>query len=447
MMSLMKQVLHRRNWPLLAGLVLVGVVAVVIFVLDRLSSDYRAAQTLEAKYYTWCEFTPDQPQWVHHLLGDRYWSTVTAAYNPDLDTQRESLYSGETSFGTLSPEEVNVLLSRCDSLKELHLRGGWITDSTIESIREMSELRSLTLSETNVTAQGMGMLSSLPSLEFLTVKFGAWDGSGLEWLSESNALQVLDLADTKANDETCQAIGSCRSLRDVNLSYTAISDQGLAELRTLPKLDDLHVGYTAIKGTSFDQLHNCPISSLWVRGTVLGDVAIGHLAGWSKLEELILDYSHLGKEPFLALDGKSFPMLETMSLEGCKATGEWLVGLDRLPRLKKLECHASLLTDQVLKGFSSQTLEVLEVGFSDVTNRGLEMLGELPRLEWIDLTGTQVTVDGLECLERYPRLSIILLPAEWIAPEEIKTLEESHPQWKIDAQAVVGPDPQPDPFE
>ncbi len=124
-----------------------------------------------------------QVEYVHEL--ERKW----------IDREVKRLASGQTSH--------------------VHFYATSNSDSLVNQLAGMAEVKSLTFWETDLTDKGLRIVASLPRLEKLTVNGGSAGDSGLESLSHNQSL---------------------RKLHFVNLN---LSNEGLAVLQSIPNLDYL----------------------------------------------------------------------------------------------------------------------------------------------------------------------------------------------------------------
>jgi hypothetical protein len=96
----------------------------------------------------------------------------------------------------------------------VRLQGAKVDDPMLESVAGLQHLRSLTLIDSRVTAQGLSHLAQLRHLEELT------------------------LVGAQVNDSLLGALSNCTRLRRVSLYRTATTNDGIARLeRSLPELE------------------------------------------------------------------------------------------------------------------------------------------------------------------------------------------------------------------
>src|SRR5207245_60844 len=96
----------------------------------------------------------------------------------------------------------------------------------------LAELRSLDLSQTQITSQALEMLASLPKLERLSLwRVKRIDDSAASHLAAMRHLAVLDLAETPVTDKTLAALQSNKTLRKLYLRGSEATTAGVDALR------------------------------------------------------------------------------------------------------------------------------------------------------------------------------------------------------------------------
>jgi Leucine-rich repeat (LRR) protein len=110
----------------------------------------------------------------------------------------------------------------------------------------------------------------------------------------------------------------------------------------------------------------------------------------------------------------SLEKLEHLSFGGNKMSGAALPHLKLLPSLKELSISGSQRTDSGLWNIAvtdfnidhiaQLNLEVLDLGETAISDRGVARLARLKNLHTLDLHGTRVTSKGIEALAELPNL-------------------------------------------
>jgi Leucine-rich repeat (LRR) protein len=129
-------------------------------------------------------------------------------------------------------------------LERLSLRGTDITDTTLQQyLPDLTNLRSLDISYTQITNAGLESLSALQNLEELALGANKINGAGLHVLKLLPRLKRLDLHGRQARntevwtvvltDLDLKLIGGLTQLESLNLGGVRMTDFGAAELGAL----------------------------------------------------------------------------------------------------------------------------------------------------------------------------------------------------------------------
>ena len=136
------------------------------------------------------------------------------------------------------------------------------SDTGLEEIGDLWNLKELTLRQTAVRGHS---LASFRRLEALDVTLSRFDDEGMRNLAGATELRRLRLGDTLVTDAGLAHLGKLRKLEELDLHGTQISEAGIARLRHLSEMRKLNL-----------------------MGVGLSDEGLAHLAGMRKLEVLNL---------------------------------------------------------------------------------------------------------------------------------------------------------------
>jgi hypothetical protein len=98
------------------------------------------------------------------------------------------------------------------------------------------EVRLTGVSATDATLQ---QLKALPHLQTLTIRSRAFADAGLGEIRSLKSLQILDLYNTSVTDAGLKDLKDLTNLKELDLSGTKVTDAGLAALKELPNLESL----------------------------------------------------------------------------------------------------------------------------------------------------------------------------------------------------------------
>ena len=157
---------------------------------------------------------PPEPAWLPGLLGDDFFSHVTAVYCGDM-----------TDVG-LAHFEVFT------QLQELDLAGTQVTDAGLEHLKGLAKLQMLALGGTNVTDAGLEHLKGLTRLQKLLLDETKVTDAGFEHLKGLSQLQVLTLsANAEVTDAGLEHLKGLPQLQLLLLGGTKVTREGVKKLR------------------------------------------------------------------------------------------------------------------------------------------------------------------------------------------------------------------------
>jgi len=282
-------------------------------------------------------------------------------------------------------------------IAELHRLGGraW-ADEAGRVIR-------VELARIPIRDDDLAILSKLPHLQSLNLRGinvfkGTLSNDGLRHLSGLTQLRSLNLsANRLLNSLSLFHIRNLKRLEWLNLTGTRIGNEGLIHLRELPRLKRLWLpSQTWRRGDQGEQI--------WVPGGVTIDGLV-HLAG-SSIE--YLEGSFSGDEMCERLG--AIPNLSHYHVTWDSPSDRDLIHLQNWKRMKALQVN---LNDgwkdssrlHLLKGLSNlRTLDLssAKIGDNPADWSGLAVLGELPQLDGLRLSG--VRDDALAALPQMDSL-------------------------------------------
>ncbi len=115
---------------------------------------------------------------------------------------------------------------------EADFRASWITDSDLERLAAMPDLRRIDLSHTRITDIGFEHLKKLEKVESVNLYYAELIGDG-----------------------ALAAMKDWKHLRELTLRGTKVTDAGLAHLANMRTLESLDIGFALITDGGFDALH------------------------------------------------------------------------------------------------------------------------------------------------------------------------------------------------
>jgi internalin A len=235
-------------------------------------------------------------------------------------------YFGHVTDVKLSPNSNDAILvhvGRFYRLKRLDLRGAWlnrararadrsqssISDKGLANLRGLSELVSLSLTNTDVGDDGLEHLKRLTNLESLglgntrvtdaglthlegleklvTLDLGCTQvtGTGLTQLKRLTKLSVIIFQGSQITDAGLEHLSNLTKLSYLDLAVTSVSDAGLAQLKPLTNLSTLHLERTQISAKGLAHVNALTsLTALHLRTTAVTDNGLAHLMELSGLK-------------------------------------------------------------------------------------------------------------------------------------------------------------------
>jgi Leucine-rich repeat (LRR) protein len=236
----------------------------------------------------------------------------------------------------------------------------------------------------------------------------------MQHITHLTGLKYLSLRKGSVSDADLQHIKNLRSLEYLDLP-DRITDAGLVHVAGLPSLKGLYIGCMGGSGksrvTDRGLLHISRISSLeelYLRGEYMSDKGLEHLIKLSRLKYLALYGSGFTNAGCVHIKEMSSLKILSFHQNLCRISDAGLVHIGQMPRLEFLCLHAiKNITDAGIVHLTKMpSLKKLEIGDSQVTDKGLEYLSQIITLERLDLPQDQkgITDRGLEHLSRLPNL-------------------------------------------
>jgi Leucine-rich repeat (LRR) protein len=358
------------------------------------------------------------------------------------------------------------------AVKKLHglsLAGTRVSDAGLSQLARAEELVGIDLSFTQVSDAGLAHLAKMTKLQNLSLTGTRVTDAGLAKLEGLSGLKHLNLARTRTTDDGLVHLGGMKQLRMLYLSGTKVTDGGLTRLLNLPlppitvlDLSGTRVsaaGAAAVKGLFpkaqvewWEPNHRAAQAVLAAGGFVdIRSKAEGPGVPVKSVGELPADYFRLtrarlaeGHKPseellrlLAALCDPDFDDFNELDLTGstvgdadleslaplscrrlvldrCPVTGQGLVRLKQMPKLRELslECPSLSFLGVRFVGELKQ-LERLSLANSGAADASLSGLRGLVHLRELDLRDTKVTKHGVaELQESLPRCDIKAGPAK-----------------------------------
>lgn len=237
------------------------------------------------------------------------------------------------------------ILSQISSLKKLSL--DWNSDITPMSFKYLSKLRNLESLSLKDIASGGGLnqLSQLTQLSTLQLSLTDITDKDLKALSKFPRLKSLDLSRTKITDDGLAHLLSLKELEELTLVRTDISKQGLDTISKIATIQKLNISFTKISNDSMK-----PVSELdnlrWlsIASTEIKPGGLNPLLHCTKLEHISLSYNDVSDEDACVI--AKLPNLQSIYIVNTKITDRSIPCFVSMPKLQTLDIEGTDVSDQ-----------------------------------------------------------------------------------------------------
>jgi hypothetical protein len=260
----------------------------------------------------------------------------------------------------------------------------------IEPVSHLTGLRDLHL-PSSLSNDDLAMLKAFPALQKLQVGIADLDSTGIAHTSAVKSLKALRLfTSTHVTREDFARVASIENLEALAVQFENFDPDGYGELAKLPNLEALEIDQQECSGAGF-----------------------GHLPKLKALKRL--SFNDLNGRGVAALPPMPWLRELSISYEGKGFTGAQMASLSGFPALEYLLLRTRLYYDAVaqIRGLKELRTLALHGLFQDadyLTDKALEHVSNLPRLENIAISTGRFTDEGFRHLARLPRVKILDMP-------------------------------------
>jgi len=259
------------------------------------------------------------------------------------------------------------------------LRGTWVGDSDLKQLGGLPDLKTLDLSLSHISDQGMQELKDLPGITELNLYFAEYvTDEGIAALKGWKKLNKLNLHGTKVGDTGLEHIAGIATLESLDVGSTLMTDVGLERLTNLTNLKRLTMGGNELGDAGLQALRQLPgLVYLDLSGRQGTDKNVWTIAMADAGLEAVLTLKHLKELRFscsfigVGIEGKKLGEVSLLSV-----TPKWLERMRSLSELEKLKVQ----------------------GCNRIDDASVTSLTAMPALREVDLQGTSVTEKGAAAL-------------------------------------------------
>jgi hypothetical protein len=164
-----------------------------------------------------------------------------------------------------------------------------IRDADLQPLRDLPDVETLWLHETQLTDAGMAHLAHLARLKELVIYSTQVTDNGFRHLAKLRNLESLNMHGLPIGDVGFSHLAGLHNLKELSASYTHVTDAGLAHLERLSHLEDLDVSNCKITDTGLRHLHSLrELKELHLSGNEITSDGLRHVANLDKLEVIEL---------------------------------------------------------------------------------------------------------------------------------------------------------------
>ena len=120
-------------------------------------------------------------------------------------------------------------------------------DGLLERISSLTDLKELLLKETQVTDEGLRHIGKMTGLEYLSIwnAYSVTD-SGVAHLKNLKNLKTIHISNSNLTDKSLVVLSSLQSMEVMSLQHNHFTDEGLARMKGKDRLTRLHIGLGAL---------------------------------------------------------------------------------------------------------------------------------------------------------------------------------------------------------
>lgn len=340
-------------------------------------------------------------------------------------------------YPELTDHAIDALCNRPE-LELLDLSAAQISDEGLGRLaRHLTHLRRLVLDHTPITSKGLLHVSEFDSLEDLRCYHLYGDGARFDdsvaiSLSGMNSLKAVR-ADVSLTDEGVIALAKLPSLETLNLSGGGITDASMPNVAAMRALNDLSIQHTRVTDEGFALLQGSrTIRRIHVTRNRMTTQCIETLATMPNLKQaglMTVAPRTDGKPIWQGID-RLTQLEDELWITGCpKLSGDDFAAVARMEKLRtlRIEGRGVLSDSNLLHLRGCHQLERLALNSTVATDQSMEMLAQLPKLQWLSLS-CLATDDGLHALTNSLSLRWLTLASPNLTDEAFERAREASPR-------------------
>jgi Leucine-rich repeat (LRR) protein len=308
------------------------------------------------------------------------------------------------------------------SLRGVVLVGEWAGHKAMTSLSKAEALEAIELRDTRVGNYSLNQIKPLPRLRHVSFAGETFNDNSPLYFREL-PVTYFECACPRFGDGGLRSLRHSSGLQSLVLRQTQISAAGLAILPNLKELRTLVIHDRDIGNDGLRALADLRTLEWLELSGSLEHARFEHLGELTTLRGLILDYREIDDRiaPHLA----KLVHLEHLALGGTRISDDSLAALDSLPSLRVLRLDRTRVTNRGLAHVGKlSALEVLTLDQTDVVDAGVAHLAGLANLRELTLDHTLVTDRALDYLLGMRQLERLGLGGTVVTAEGVAKLAQ-----------------------
>ena len=267
-------------------------------------------------------------------------------------------------------------------------------------LRELPDLTALVLDDTPTDAAALGELHL--ALTRIYLQRTAVDDAAITALAvREPQLEVLDLESCAIGDLALPAIAKLTELRALDLAGTRVTDAGGAQLGALAKLEILDLGKTKIAAKTIAAIRPLALHELFIPQTLVGKelaTLAGYAPGLVRFDASALSSEYKPTDADVAWLANA-PNLVEIGLADAKVHDKLVIAIAALPKLREVRLGTTPITLAAIQKLAARTdLHEVDLADTPVDDASARAFLAFPELRMLRLDGTPVGDEGLDAV-------------------------------------------------
>lgn len=271
-----------------------------------------------------------------------------------------------------------------DQIHSLDLTKSSVSDAGVKLLPKLPQLTNLNLGYLKISGNSLESLKAIPDLRSLTLE-GIQGLSPESWeiVADLSHLETLSLLGTFVTDDNVAKLVRLPNLKELNLTQTLVTDAVFSHVAEMKTLEILRFeGLSSIDGHGLQVLgkaKNNPLRELHASRTKLGIAGLKHIKSIPSLRLLDITSSNLTDQQLYELRGAG--NIVTLKLGFNLLTAAGMPTLVTLRDLEDLDLQNNMAIDDRALGALSKMkgLKTLNVTRTSCTPRGLQEFARLQK--------------------------------------------------------------------